>query len=145
MGIQGRIPVEFGQVFPHGVYATGQAEPLTNFDTKRQEIDKDTGLPVWVVDVYDADPAARHKASAIRVRVIARECPVLPEPVMGPFRPVEFTGMTVTPYVEVSGRNPQGEPITRIAYSYRATGVQAPGGSAAGRGGARPAAGKDAA
>ncbi|MBA9002191.1 plasmid replication, integration and excision activator [Thermomonospora cellulosilytica] len=140
MAIQGRIPVEFGHVFPHGVYATGPAEPLTNYETKRPEVDKDTGLPVWVVDVYDADPAAKHKASAIRVRVIARECPVLPEAVAGPFRPVEFTGLTVTPYVEVVGRNAQGEPITRVAYSYRATGVQAPSGT----GRARPA-GKDAA
>ncbi|SEF92460.1 hypothetical protein SAMN04489712_102525 [Thermomonospora echinospora] len=49
--------------------------------------------------------------------------------------------MTVTPYVEQAGKNPKGEPITRVAYSYRATGVQAPGG--AGRA-ARPA-GKDAA
>ncbi|SEF92491.1 hypothetical protein SAMN04489712_102526 [Thermomonospora echinospora] len=92
MAIQGRIPVEFGQVFPHGVFATDAAQPLENYDTKRQETDKETGLPVWVVNVYDADPAAKHKASAIRVRVLAKVCPVLPEPVMGPFRPVEFTG-----------------------------------------------------
>lgn len=142
MGIQSRIPVEFGQVFPYGVFATAAAEAVQDYTTKRQEIDKDTGLPVWAVDVYDADPNARHKASAIRVKVAAQVCPVLPKAVMGPFRPVEFTGLTVTPYVEVSGRNPQGEPIARVAYSYRATGVQAPGG--AGRG-SRPAAGKDAA
>ncbi|PKK12517.1 plasmid replication, integration and excision activator [Thermomonospora sp. CIF 1] len=143
MAIQGRIPVSFGDVFPHGVYATGPAEPLENFETKRQEIDKDTGLPVWVVDVYDADPAAGHKASAIRVKIPAQVCPVLPEPSFGPFRAIEFDGLTVTPWVEVTGRMPNGEPRTRVAYSFRATGVRAAG-TGAGKG--RPAAaGKDAA
>jgi hypothetical protein len=41
---------------------------------------------------------------------------VLPEAVGGmPFRPVEFDGMTITPYVNDKGR---------LAYSYRATGVR---------------------
>ncbi|QXJ22989.1 plasmid replication, integration and excision activator [Actinomadura graeca] len=118
MAILGRIPVEFGAVFPHGVFATGPAEPLENFETKRQETDKENGLPVWVVDVYDADPQAGHKASAIRVKVAAQVCPVLPDPSYGPFRPVEFGGLTVTPYVEETGRRP------RVAYSFRAREVR---------------------
>ena len=143
MAIQGRIPVSFGDAFPHGVYATGPAEPLENFDTKRQELDKDTGLPVWVVDVYDADPAANHKASAIKVKIAAEVCPVVPEPAFGPFRPVEFDGLTVTPWIEETGRKPSGEPRVRVAYSFRASGVRALGG--AGKGAGRPAAAKDAA
>lgn len=142
MAIQGRIPVSFTDVFPHGVFATGPAEPLTNFDTKRQEADRDTGLPVWVVDVYDADPDANHKSSAIRVKVAAEVCPVLPEPVMGPFRPVEFDGLTVTPYVEETGKDRQGNIRTRVAYSFRARGVRPAGGP--GKPGSRPAS-KDAA
>ncbi|WP_131740831.1 plasmid replication, integration and excision activator [Actinomadura roseirufa] len=136
MAVLGRIPVEFGAVFPHGVYATGPAEVLENFETKRQEVDKESGLPVWVVDVYDADPAAGHKASAIRVKISAEVCPVLPEPSYGPFRPVEFGGLTVTPYVEETGKRP------RVAYSFRAREVRAAGGGgkSAGRSGADKAA-----
>ena len=144
MAIQGRIPVNFGDAFPHGVYATGPAEPLENFETKRQESDKENGLPVWVVDVYDADPAGNHKASAIKVKISAEVCPVVPEPAFGPFRPVEFDGLTVTPYIEEMGRKPNGDPRTRIAYSFRARGVRAPG--CAGKPSGRPAgAAKDAA
>ena len=35
-----------------------------------------------------------------------------------PFRPVEFDGLTVTPYVD--------DKRGRVAYSYRATGMRAP-------------------
>jgi hypothetical protein len=143
MAIQGRIPVSFGDVFPHGVYATGPAEPLENFETKRQETDKDNGLPVWVVDVYDADPEASHKASAIKIKIAARVCPVMPEAVFGSFRPVEFEGMTVTPWVEETGRKPNGEVRTRVAYSFRASAVRAPANGS--KPAARPASAKDAA
>ena len=45
--------------------------------------------------------------------------PVLPAPAGGvPFVPVEFTGLTVTPYVNQAGR---------LAYSLKATGIRAPG------------------
>ncbi|WP_026414878.1 hypothetical protein [Actinomadura oligospora] len=136
MAVLGRIQVDFGAVFPHGVFATGAAEPLENFETKRQEVDKENGLPVWVVDVYDADPDANHKNSAIKVKISAQVCPVVPEAVFGPFRPCEFEGLTVTPYVDDSGKRP------RIAYSFRARGVRSPGGApggAAGTGRSRPA------
>jgi len=52
---------------------------------------------------------------------------------MGPFRPVEFEGLTVTPYVEELGRDRNGNVRTRVAYSFRARGVRAPGGKGAGR------------
>ena len=41
----------------------------------------------------------------------------LPMSVQGPI-PVEFTGLTVTPYVNQAGR---------LAYSLKATGIRAPG------------------
>ncbi|GLZ07661.1 hypothetical protein Acsp03_51270 [Actinomadura sp. NBRC 104412] len=147
MAIQGRIPVSFGEVFPHGVYATGPAEALENFESKRQEIDKATGLPVWVIDVYDADPAAGHRASAIRVKVAAEVCPVVPDAVFGPFRPIEFEGLTVTPYVEETGRKPNGDPRVRVAYSFRARGIRpaAAAGKGAGRSASSGSSGKDAA
>ena len=61
MAMQGQIPVEFGIVFPHGAYAAGGIEMVRDFDRSSgdrvvQQADKHTGLPLWVVEVIDADP-----------------------------------------------------------------------------------------
>jgi hypothetical protein len=65
------------------------------------------------------------------VKVAAAVQPVLPPAAAGsPFVPVEFAGLTVTPYVNQAGR---------LAYSLKAAGVRAPGRSS------RPGADKDAA
>jgi hypothetical protein len=128
MALQGPIPVEFGNVFSHGAFAAGGFEPMRDFDASSgdrfvQAKDKATGLPVWVVEVIDADPAARDKTA--KVKVAAQVQPVLPAAGAGmPFVPVEFTGLTITPYVNQAGR---------LAYSLKAAGVRAPG--RAGRGG----------
>src|SRR5690606_27819426 len=55
MAIQGALPVEFGTVFPHGAFALG-VEAVTNFETKRPEVGRETGLPLWAVEVIDAAP-----------------------------------------------------------------------------------------
>lgn len=116
MAIQGALPVEFGVVFPHGAFALG-VEALTDFETKKPQLDKDTGQPLWAVEVIDADPNARGKAKSQKVKVAAEHCPTLPDEVAGlPFRPVEFESMAVVPYVDESGRRP------RVAYSLRAGG-----------------------
>jgi hypothetical protein len=134
MAIQGALPVEFGTVFPHGAFALG-VEAVTNFETKRPEVDRETGLPLWAVEVIDADPNARGKAKSVKVKVAAEVCPTLPDEVAGlPFRPVEFEGMSVMPYVDDNGRRP------RVAYSLRARGLKAPGGAGARRGAAKDAA-----
>ena len=136
MALQGAIPVEFGTVFPDGAYAAGVFEAVRDFDRSQgdrfvQQKDKGTGLPVWTVDVIDADPQAR--ARTVKVKVAAEYQPTLPPASAGsPFTAVEFTGLTVTPYVNQAGR---------LAYSFKATGVRAPS-----RGIGRPAAeNKDAA
>lgn len=135
MAIKGALPVSFGTVFPYGAYALG-VEAINDFETKRPQLDKDTGLPLWAVDVIDADPEARGKAKSVKVKVAADVCPTLPDEVPGlPFRPVEFEQMAVMPYVDDSGRRP------RVAHSLRARGVKAPGAS----GGRRAAPAKDAA
>src|ERR1700728_4384397 len=129
MSLQGPIPVEFGHVFTHGAYAAGEFEAVRDFDASSgdrfvQSKDKTTGLPLWAVEVIDADPEARTKTA--KVKVAASTEPVLPPAPAGlPFTPVEFTGLTVTPYVNQAGR---------LAYSLKATGIRAPGRSA--RGGA---------
>ncbi|MBQ1081813.1 plasmid replication, integration and excision activator [Nocardiopsis sp. B62] len=121
MAIQGALPVAFDVVFPAGAFALG-VEAITDFETKRPQMDKDSGLPLWAVDVIDADPEARGKAKSVKVKVAANVCPTLPDEVPGlPFRPIEFEAMAVMPYVDDSGRRP------RVAYSLRARGVKTPG------------------
>ena len=102
--------------------AAGPVEPVRNFDASTgekfvQSTDKTTGQPLWVIEVIDADPQARVRA--VKVKVAAQVQPVVPAGPQGsPFTPVEFTGLTVTPYVNQAGR---------LAYSLKATGIRAPG------------------
>jgi hypothetical protein len=121
MAVQGPIPVEFGQVFPRGVYAVGGFEPVRDFDASKaggrfvQSKDKTSGLPLWQIDIIDPDPEAREKT--VRVKVAATDQPVLPAPTAAvPFVPVELAGLMVTPYVSQAGR---------LAYSLKATGIRA--------------------
>jgi hypothetical protein len=121
VALQGPIPVEFGVVFPSGAYAAGAFEPVRNFDASTgekfvQSADKASGMPLWTIEVIDADPAARVRA--VKVKVAAQVQPgVPPGPPGSPFTPVEFTGLTVTYYVNQAGR---------LAYSLRATGIRPP-------------------
>ena len=56
-----------------------------------QQLDKDSGLPLWVVEVIDAQEDARQRT--VKVKIAAQVQPVLPDPVPGsPFTPVEFDG-----------------------------------------------------
>jgi hypothetical protein len=118
VALQGPIPVQFSHVFPHGAFAAGAVEPVRDFDASKdgrfvQAKDRESGLPLWAVDVIDADPAARTKTA--RVKIASSDQPVLPPASPGmPFRPVELTGLAVIPYV-----NPAG----RLAYSLKATGI----------------------
>ena len=128
MALQGAIPVDFGTVFPDGAYAAGVFEAVRDFDRSQgdrfvQQLDKHSGLPLWTVDVIDADQSARQRT--VKVKVAAEHLPVIPPASAGsPFAAVEFTSLTVTPYVNQAGR---------LAYSFKATGVRAPG-----RGSSRP-------
>jgi hypothetical protein len=61
MALQGPFPVEFGSLFPSGVYAAGGFEMVRDFERSKgdlviQQADKITGLPLWVIEVIDADP-----------------------------------------------------------------------------------------
>ncbi len=122
MALRVPLPLEFAQVFPAGAYAAGAFEPVRDFDASKgdrfvQSKDKGSGLPLWAIDVIDADPEAR--AKTVRVKVTSQAAPVLPgAPPGSPFVPVEFTGMSVTPYVNQAGR---------LAYSLKATGIRPPG------------------
>ncbi|MEU6745971.1 plasmid replication, integration and excision activator [Spirillospora sp. NPDC046719] len=119
MAVQGPFKVAFGDVFPYGAFVKGGVEPVRDFDRSSRENfvqgrDKDTGELVWSVEVLDADPASK---GTFKVKLIAPVQPILPEAPAGfPFVPVEFDGLTVTPYV-----NSQNN---RLAYSLKAAGMR---------------------
>ncbi|WP_406296244.1 plasmid replication, integration and excision activator [Embleya sp. NBC_00888] len=123
MAIKGAIPVSFAAVFPFGAFAKSVV-PMADFEASKggvkvQARDKTTGLPVWAVSVVDGDPDANE--ATVKVKVASDAEPVLPDALPGlPFRPVEFEGLTVTAYVNQSNN--------RVAFSYRASGLRAPGG-----------------
>jgi hypothetical protein len=132
MSLQGPFQVEFGMVFPSGVYAAGGVEKVRDFERSSgdrvvQQTDKATGLPLWVVEVIDADPEARQRT--VRIKVAAEFQPVLPSPAPGsPFTAIEFEGMTAMPYVDNNRcqAKDKGKCGARMAYSLKATGVRAP-------------------
>ena len=103
MAIQGAIKVDCGEVFPHGLGVVGEVGPLADFNASTKENpvqarDKETGLPMWPVEVLDFDEQAREKT--YRVKIAAAVQPVPPEAVAGlPIRPVVLEGLTVTPYI----------------------------------------------
>lgn len=136
MAIKNKFPVSMGDVFAHGAFVVSEVEAVRDFDKSApgrpvQQLDKESGLPVWSVSVLDADPEARRADKTVTVKIAATHQPVPPEAAHGlPFRPVEFEGLTVTPYVQENGNRP------RVAYSFRATAMRAPAGQ-------RPAAGKN--
>ncbi|WP_281711801.1 plasmid replication, integration and excision activator [Dermacoccus nishinomiyaensis] len=136
MVIQRRINMEHASVFPAGAFLKGAVEPVTDFNAPRredgsrpQQADKETGLLVWQVIVIDADEEASKKDSAVSVKFLGPHRPVPPENKSGmPWTPVEFVGLSALPYLDKSGPSP------RLAWSFRAEGMEEPSGS--GRGGA---------
>ncbi|MBB5776733.1 hypothetical protein [Nonomuraea jabiensis] len=66
----------------------------------------------------DADPSLKAAQKTVAVKILSPTQPVAPAPVAGlPYTPVEFEGLTVTPYVNGSGR---------LAYSIKARQMLAP-------------------
>ena len=143
----GPFPVELGTVFPSGAYAAGGFEMVRDFERSKgdlviQQADKATGLPLWVIEVIDADPEARQRT--VKVKVAATYQPVLPDaPAPGsPFVPVEFEGLQATSWVDASRCRAKetGKCGARMAYSLKATGsgpvpaAVPPGARAQGRG-----------
>lgn len=130
MAFKGQIPIEFGMVFPDGAYAAGAIEMVRDFDRSTgdrviQQVDKATGLPLWVVEVIDADPDARQRM--VKVKLASEYQPVLPSPTPGsPFTAVEFEGLMVTPYTDTGRCQGKGKCGARQAYSLKATAIRAP-------------------
>lgn len=137
MAINGRFRVSMADVFPAGAFVVGEVEAVRDFDKSSPERfvqakDKESGELVWSVPVLDADESAPKSAKTVVVKISAPVQPVPPEAVAGlPFRPVEFDGLTVTPYVD-DKRN-------RVAYSLRARAMHGPATGAGSKVAGKPA------
>jgi hypothetical protein len=135
-----KVPVPFDYVFPHGALFLG-VEPVKDFDAKGgddQARDKDTGKRMWQARVLDMDPeAGRFGATKeVKVKIAADHQPVPPEPSVPGYPPaVEFTGVTVTPYVN-SQRRCTDRCRARLGWSVRAESMTAPQPAAGNRNGA---------
>jgi hypothetical protein len=130
MTVPRKIKFNYNDVFPFGAFLVSDVTPLRDFDRSTAEnpvqaVDGDNGERVWVVEVIDADPEARRADRHLTVKLTGPVSPTLPALPHGypdgtPFRPVEFTGLTGTAWVDDSGPRP------RLAWSLRATGIATP-------------------
>ncbi len=127
MAIARRFKISHHEVFPHGAYIVAPVAPVLDFDQstrelKVQQVDKDTGELIWSIDVLDADPEAPRKSKTVSIKILGKVQPVPPSNESNsPFTPVEFDGLTALAYIDDNGNRP------RIAWSYRAAGMHAPG------------------
>lgn len=121
MAIAKRFKISHDEVFPYGAYLVSGVTPVNDFEkstreVKVQQVDRDSGLPLWVVDVLDADPEVSRNARTVTVKFAAKVQPVPPaNETNSPFTPVVFHGLTALPYVEKVS-----EQFSRIAWSFRA-------------------------
>lgn len=126
MAMQKRLRVQFEDVFGFGAYLVSEVGPVLDFDrstreTKVQALDKDSGLPVWSVDVLDADPEAVKRSRTVTIKLAGKVQPVPPANSSGsPFTPIAFVGLSALAYIE------EGGPRPRIAWSFRADGMCSP-------------------
>ena len=126
MAIARRFKISHDEVFAFGAYLVGEVGPVFDFeksskDAKVQQVDKDNGLPLWSVEVLDADPEAGRKSKTVTVKIAARVQPVPPDTLPGlPFRPVVFQGLSALPYIDDAGK------FSRIVWSFKAEAMTAP-------------------
>jgi len=114
-----RFKVTFEELFPNGCVlvpdSVAEAQDYNEATKVRTPSrDKVTNQRVYQCRVMDMDETLTGRAREVSIKILAD---VQPVPPVGPFQPVEFTGLTVTPYIGGNGR---------MAYSFRATGMHAP-------------------
>ena len=122
-----RLPVGMAEVFPAGCCLVPDSitEAQDWDEATRQRtpsVDKVTGKRVWHVRVVDMDPTLEGRSREVVVKIAADRMPV--PPTRQPFEPVEFEGLTVTPYVDTSRCQGRGRCTARMAFSLRATGIK---------------------
>ncbi|MER7006665.1 hypothetical protein ABT297_26985 [Dactylosporangium sp. NPDC000555] len=132
-----RYPVPFHYAFPAGALFLG-VDKQADFDKLRSEDNQardEHGVRIWVVTVMDQDPEAAKfgRSPQVKVKIAAPHQPVPPEPLQVAgmsITPVAFTNLMVTPYNDSSLCKGDRQPHrcrARLAWSYRASGMVAPG------------------
>lgn len=130
MAMKQRFEIGHAVAFPKGAFLRGEVEAVADFNGEKradgsrpQQLDKETGLPLWQVTVIDVDEDAGRKEIGVTVKFAAKYRPVPPENKSGmPWTPVEFVGLTALAYVDENSG-----PRAKIAWSFRATDLVAPG------------------
>ena len=137
MSVPKWLKLSHQQVFPHRAFVVSDVTAVIDYerstkDNKVQATDRESGDPLWQVEVLDGDPAASKRARTLTVKFATPVQPVCPPNASGmPFTPVVFEDLSVLPYVDRSTES------GRIAWSFRASGMTADtgkvGSSASGR------------
>lgn len=108
MAIQSAIPVNFDAFFPRGAFVVGEVEPIVKWsddgERQGQDLDKNSGHPLWQVRVIDADPDARKGQGEVTVKIASISEPQLPPELNGlPFRPTVFVEVFTWDFLTRSG------------------------------------------
>lgn len=131
MSIPKWLQIGHDQVFSCGAFVVSEVTPMIDFDkssgeNRVQATDRETGAPMWQVEVLDGDPTAPKRSRTVTVKFAAQTQPAAPTNSSGtPFTPVVFEGLMALPYIERSGD------FSRIAWSFRALSMTAPSKAAA--------------
>lgn len=126
MSVPKWLHVPHEQVFPHGAFLVSDVTQVVDFerstrDNRVQAADRESGLPLWQVEVLDGDPAAAKRSRTVTVKFATESQPVAPTNSSGtPFTSAVFERLMILPYIERSGD------FSRIAWSFRASGMKAP-------------------
>jgi hypothetical protein len=121
VAISRRFPIPFELAFPLGAYLVSEVTPVVDFDkstrdNKVQQVDPETGKPLWQVDVLDADPEAKRSSKTVSVKIPSNVQPVPPgNEGSSPFTPVVFQGLTALPWIEQVSEN-----YSKISWSFKA-------------------------
>jgi len=125
------LKIGHDQAFARGAFLVSEVTPVIDFerstgDNRVQAHDRDTGLPMWQAEALDGDPAAPKRSRTVTIKFASQTQPEAPANTSGtPFTPVVFEDLTALAYIERSGE------FSRIAWSFRAARMTAPGKSAA--------------
>jgi hypothetical protein len=130
MSVPKWLKVSHQQVFPHRAFVVSEVTAVIDYErstkeNKVQATDRESGHPLWQVEVLDGDPAASKRARTLTVKFATPAQPECPPNASGmPFTPVVFEDLSVLPYVDRSAES------GRIAWSFRASGMTADTGKA---------------
>ena len=133
MAVSGPFVVDVAQQFPFGLALVSEITKSLEYDPgvkreeRRQDRDKDTGLPLWECSVLDLDPSVSYEGKTFVVRIASDVQPVAPAAVPGaPLRTVQVDGMRITVRTKVTGRNwkTKEDKVSAVFY-VTATGISA--------------------